>query len=97
MDGRAISLGIVAMSCAGHRVMQSLDVVDVFYVTLHKLSPGFDIVLVEFLFRRDFFEMLAQAVLHFFGKQLHDKLEVAGLQCLVASGESPGRDRGRQV
>jgi hypothetical protein len=57
-------------------------------IGLHELAPGFEIVLVEFLFRRGFFEMLVQAVLHFFGKELHDGLKVAGLQRLVASGNS---------
>jgi len=71
------------MSRAGRRVIQPFDVMDVFHVSLHELAPGFDIVLVEFPFRHGFFEMLTQAVLHFFGKELHDRVEVASMARVV--------------
>ena len=50
--GRFIGFGEVALSRAGRRVMQPFDVVDVCHVSPHKLASAFDIVLVEFLFRR---------------------------------------------
>ena len=55
--GRAFGLGIVAMSRAGRGLIQPLDIVNVFHVSLHDRAPGLDIIRVKFRFRQGFFEM----------------------------------------
>ena len=68
--GRTASLWKMSLSLACRRIMDALDVAGVFHVSLHERAAGPDVVLVELLFVQGFLEMLTDAVLGFFGKQL---------------------------